>query len=95
MVIGEVGFDWQPTELEEAASGLRGQDDRLTRPTRVRADERRYAKDLRRAERLGLGPALDADVPEARPLQVVHDLDEHGGAEGAGATCPTRPSCPR
>ena len=82
VVIGEVGFDWQPTELEEAASGLRGQDDRLTRPTRVRADERRYAKDLRRAERLGLGPALDADVPEARPLQVFHDLDEHGGADG-------------
>ena len=61
VTIGDVGFDWQPTELEEAASGLRGQDDRLTRSTRVRADERRWAKDLRRAERLGLD--VDGDAP--------------------------------
>ena len=56
--VGNVSFDWQPTELAEFASGLRGQDIRLERLTRVRADERRFAKDLRRAERLGL------DVPE-------------------------------
>ena len=56
--VGNVSFDWQPTELAEFASGLRGQDIRLERLTRVRADERRFAKDLRRAERLGL------DVPD-------------------------------
>ena len=54
VTIGDVGFDWQPTALEEFASGMRGQDARLERPGRVRADERRLAKDLRRAERLGL-----------------------------------------
>jgi len=56
--VADVSFDWHPTGVEEFASGLRGQDIRLERLTRVRADERRFAKDLRRAERLGL------DVPE-------------------------------
>jgi len=79
VTIGEVGFDWRPSELEEAATGLRGEDDRISRTTRVRADERRYAKDLRRAERLGLAapqePVRDAFARE------VHELDEHGGTE--------------
>jgi len=55
--VGDVSFDWHPMGAEEFSSGLRGQDVRLERLTRVRADERRFAKDLRRAERLGL------DVP--------------------------------
>ncbi len=54
VTIGDVGFDWQPTELEEFVSGLRGQDARVEVDTRVRADERRKLKDVRRAERLGL-----------------------------------------
>ncbi len=58
VTIGDVGFDWQPTELEEFVSGLRGQDARVEVDTRVRADERRKLKDVRRAERLG----LDLDV---------------------------------
>jgi GTP-binding protein len=52
--IGEVVFDWQPTLLEEFASGMRGQDARLEGNDRVSAHDRRVAKDLRRAERLGL-----------------------------------------
>lgn len=53
--IGAVGFEWQPTEMAEfVANGLRGQDSRLSQHTRVRSDERRHAKDLRRAERLAL-----------------------------------------
>ncbi len=59
VTIGDVGFDWQPTELEEFVSGLRGQDARVEVDTRVRADERRKLKDVRRAERLG----LDLDAP--------------------------------
>ena len=56
--IGDVVFDWHPTLLDQFASGMRGQDARFENTSRVRADERRYAKDLRRAERLGI------DVPE-------------------------------
>ena len=63
VTIGEVGFDWQPTELEEFASGLRGQDVRVERDDRVRADERRHAKDLRRAERLALDHGRDDIQP--------------------------------
>jgi GTP-binding protein len=71
--IGEVVFDWQPTLLEEFASGMRGQDVRLEANERVGAAERRLAKDLRRAERLGLAvdeheddldPALGADLDD-------------------------------
>jgi len=56
--IGSVVFDWHPTLLDQFASGMRGQDARFENTSRVRADERRYAKDLRRAERLGI------EVPE-------------------------------
>ena len=54
VTIGDVSFDWEPTEMEEFASGMRGQDARLENDTRVGAAERRLQKDLRRAERLGL-----------------------------------------
>jgi GTP-binding protein len=54
VTIGEVSFDWQPTELEQFSSGMRGQDARFEDRTRVGADERRLQKDLRRAERMGL-----------------------------------------
>jgi GTP-binding protein len=61
--IGDVAFDWQPTLLEEFASGMRGQDARLEDTSRVGASERRWAKDLRRARRLGLEIPEDA-LPE-------------------------------
>ena len=54
VTIGEVSFDWQPTELEQFSSGMRGQDARFEDDRRVGADERRLQKDLRRAERMGL-----------------------------------------
>ena len=54
VTIGEVSFDWEPTEMEVFASGMRGQDARFENDTRVGATERRRHKDLRRAERLGL-----------------------------------------
>ena len=54
VTIGDVSFDWQPTEMEEFASGMRGQDARLEDDSRVGAAERRLQKDLRRAERMGL-----------------------------------------
>jgi len=58
--IGDVSFDWQPTLLEEFASGMRGVDARLEDTSRVRAGERRMQKDIRRAERLG----IHLEVPE-------------------------------
>ncbi|HUR52457.1 MAG TPA: GTPase ObgE [Mycobacteriales bacterium] len=58
--IGEVVFDWQPTLLEEFASGMRGVDARLEDTSRIRAGQRRMQKDLRRAERLG----IHVEVPE-------------------------------
>jgi GTP-binding protein len=58
--IGDVVFDWQPTLLEEFASGMRGQDARLEDTSRVGAHQRRFAKDLRRAERLGIEIPEDA-----------------------------------
>ena len=61
--IGTVVFDWHPTLLDQFASGMRGQDARFENTSRVRADERRYAKDLRRAERLGI------DVPDEDSVQ--------------------------
>ena len=54
VTIGDVSFDWQPTELEQFSSGMRGQDARFEDHSRVGADERRLQKDLRRAERMGL-----------------------------------------
>jgi GTP-binding protein len=54
VTIGGVTFDWEPTEMEEFASGMRGQDARFEKDDRVGAAERRLQKDLRRAERLGL-----------------------------------------
>ncbi len=54
VTIGDMTFDWQPTEMEQFSSGMRGVDSRLEDRTRVRADERRLQKDLRRAERMGL-----------------------------------------
>ncbi|MDP9496811.1 MAG: GTPase ObgE [Actinomycetota bacterium] len=67
VTIGDVGFEWQPTALEEFASGMRGADARLELSGRVRAGERRAAKDLRRAERLGLVDAalVDAALDDA------------------------------
>jgi len=59
--IGEVVFDWQPTLLEEFASGMRGQDARFENHSRTGAEERRLLKDLRRAERLGLEIVEDDD----------------------------------
>ncbi len=54
VTIGDVSFDWQPTELEQFSSGMRGQDARFEDRSRTSADERRLQKDLRRAERMGL-----------------------------------------
>ncbi|MCW2665727.1 MAG: obgE [Frankiales bacterium] len=54
VTIGDVTFDWRPAEMEDFVSGTRGVDPRLAPSTRTRATERRFAKDLRRAERLGL-----------------------------------------
>jgi GTP-binding protein len=58
--IGDVVFDWQPTLLDEFASGMRGVDARLEDTSRIRAGERRLQKDIRRAERLG----IHLEVPE-------------------------------
>ena len=65
--IGEVSFDWHPTTAAgaELTFDRRGRDPRLETDTRPRADERRYAKDLRRAERLGLDVG---DRAAARPV---------------------------
>ncbi len=52
--IGEVVFDWQPTLLEEFASGMRGVDSRFEDHSRPRAGQRRMEKDIRRAGRLGI-----------------------------------------
>jgi GTP-binding protein len=57
VTIGDVSFEWQPTELEQFSSGMRGQDARFEDRSRAGADERRLQKDLRRAERLGLDKA--------------------------------------
>jgi len=66
VTIGDVGFDWQPTELEQFSSGMRGQDARFEDRTRVGAEERRLQKDLRRAERMGLDrDELVAKLPES------------------------------
>ena len=62
VTIGEVSFEWQPTELEQFSSGMRGQDARFEDRSRAGADERRLQKDLRRAERLGLDKAALAAV---------------------------------
>ena len=59
--IGEVVFDWQPTLLEEFASGMRGVDSRFEDHSRPRAGERRLEKDIRRAERLGIHIEVPVD----------------------------------
>ncbi len=63
VVIADVAFDWQPTLLEEFASGMRGVDSRFEDQSRPRAGERRMQKDIRRAERLG----IHLEVPEDDP----------------------------
>jgi GTP-binding protein len=66
VTIGEVVFDWKPTEMEQFASGMRGRDARFEDASRVSADERRILKDLRRAERMGLDVAeLEQALTEA------------------------------
>jgi GTP-binding protein len=66
VTIGDVSFDWQPTELEQFSSGMRGQDARLEDRSRAGADERRLQKDLRRAERMGLDKqALETELQKA------------------------------
>ena len=68
VTIGEVAFDWQPTELEQFSSGMRGQDARLEDRSRIGAEERRLQKDLRRAERMGLDKeALEAELEKVAP----------------------------
>jgi GTP-binding protein len=59
--IGEVVFDWQPTLMEEFASGMRGVDSRFEDHSRPRAGQRRMEKDIRRAERLG----IHIEVPDS------------------------------
>jgi GTP-binding protein len=59
--VGDVVFDWQPTLMEEFASGMRGVDSRFEDHSRPRAGQRRMEKDIRRAERLG----IHVEVPEA------------------------------
>jgi GTPase len=67
VTIGEVVFDWRPTQLEQFTASYRGQDDRLDDGHRVSADERRILKDLRRAERMGLDTAeLEERLKDAR-----------------------------
>ena len=72
VTIGDVGFEWQPTDLEVFASGLRGQDVRLAQVDRTNADERRLQKDLRRAERMGLDK-------EALTKALEAEARKHGG----------------
>jgi GTP-binding protein len=59
--IGEVVFDWQPTLLDEFASGMRGVDNRFEDQSRPRAGQRRMEKDMRRAERLGIYTEVPSD----------------------------------
>jgi GTP-binding protein len=67
VTIGEVVFDWRPTQMQQFASGMRGQDARFEDDRRVPADERRVLKDLRRAERMGLDVSeLEAELAALR-----------------------------
>ena len=71
VTIGEVSFDWKPTEAEDFSSGLQGQDNRLEVDDRVGASQRRVQKDARRAERLGINvldlPAFDRLTTDPNP----------------------------
>jgi len=70
VTIGAVGFEWHPAQLEDFVSTSRGTDSRLVHDTRPRAEERRFAKNLRRAERLGLDltpDGLPRDVSSTGP----------------------------
>jgi GTP-binding protein len=83
VTIGEVCFDWQPTELEQFSSGMRGQDARLEDASRPGADERRLQKDLRRAERMGLDrQALLAEVAASRRVGLRRDDGSDGDSAG-------------
>jgi GTP-binding protein len=76
VTIGDVAFDWQPTELEQFSSGMRGQDARFEDASRPGADERRLQKDLRRAERMGLDrQALLDELAAARRVGLRNDAD--------------------
>ncbi|HWH28963.1 MAG TPA: GTPase ObgE, partial [Mycobacteriales bacterium] len=79
VTIGEVVFDWQPTQQQQFASGMRGQDARLEDDRRVSADERRLLKDLRRAERMGLDvEELEAELAAARGRRPQDGVGEDG-----------------
>jgi GTPase len=93
VTIGEVVFDWQPTQLQEFASGMRGQDARLEGGGRVSADERRVLKDLRRAERMGLDvAALEAELAALRGGSPDPDGDGSDGADDEPGGAPDGPS---
>ncbi len=67
VAIGDIAFEWQPTDMEVFASGLRGQDIRLASVERTNSEERRLQKDLRRAERMGLDKeALQRALEDAK-----------------------------
>jgi len=79
VTIGEVVFDWQPTQQQQFASGMRGQDARLEDDRRVSADERRLLKYLRRAERMGLDvEELEAELAAARGRRPQDGVGEDG-----------------
>ena len=67
VAIGDIAFEWQPTDMQVFASGLRGQDIRLASVERTNSEERRLQKDLRRAERMGLDKeALQRALEDAK-----------------------------
>ncbi len=70
VTIGDVSFDWQPTEMEQFSSGMRGQDARFENDQRIGADRRRELKDVRRAERLGLTHLLDDPTRQEEDAQA-------------------------
>ena len=87
VTIGDVSFDWQPTELEQFASGLRGQDVRLEVDQRIGADRRRELKDIRRAERLGLDHLLDdPSRPRTRPARTARGEPRRPSPRPAGSS---------
>jgi GTP-binding protein len=74
VAIGDVVFDWQPSELQQYSAGTRGQDVRLEDASRPGAEERRLQKDLRRAERMGLDrDALLAEIAATRRAGLRRD----------------------
>jgi GTP-binding protein len=76
VTIGEVVFDWKPTQMQQFASGMRGVDARFEDTRRPNADERRILKDLRRAERMGLDvEELETALTEVRSRRGTADED--------------------